>query len=505
MQTKTVGVVIPIYNVEKYLRECLDSVINQSYTNLEIILVNDGSTDENSLNIAKEYTLKDKRITLFDKKNGGQSTARNVGIEYFSGEYKLKNKTQSIKENSLIEFNIEGNNPYEIYTVYKSYKAFNNEKDLTKFTYPIIDYIIFLDSDDYWELSCIEECVPRMDGVEVVWFNARRYYDNIDIPLKIPNTLFENYGFSFECSLSRRLWIEKSLGLSIKSFWFSVMGMIDFNFLKSIRLKFLDSIIHEDNLFGVLLFFQLNNIFILPNKMYIHRMRPNSTMNHDKNITKNNITQYMLDLHGEISCDAKEMKLYLKTYSWCMIAIRLIEFLNRININDDQKLFINKILHNIYSVRLYDESLLTDFKAIAKNRIRIYKYLAHNNQILLGATDHIKNQLTYKLGNQIVKSTSLASMFLLPYKLLLITINHKIEKKILKIMSKKDPKYKSPSLNSYTDHMNALEVKNHLSYKIGQVLIRDCKKWYKGGIIKLPFSMYKVYKDHKRKKKVKIS
>ncbi len=70
MQTKIVGVVIPIYNVEEYLRECLDSVINQTYINLEIILVNDGSTDENSLNIAKEYTLKDKRITLFDKENG---------------------------------------------------------------------------------------------------------------------------------------------------------------------------------------------------------------------------------------------------------------------------------------------------------------------------------------------------------------------------------------------------------------------------------------------------
>ncbi|EOC4416228.1 glycosyltransferase family 2 protein, partial [Campylobacter jejuni] len=82
---KKIGVVIPIYNVEKYLRECLDSVINQTYTNLEIMLVNDGSTDEHSLNIAKEYTLKDKRITLFDKKNGGLSSARNIGIEYFSG------------------------------------------------------------------------------------------------------------------------------------------------------------------------------------------------------------------------------------------------------------------------------------------------------------------------------------------------------------------------------------------------------------------------------------
>nr|HDV6519240.1 glycosyltransferase family 2 protein [Campylobacter jejuni] len=104
-------------------------VINQTYKNLQIVLVNDGSTDENSLNIAKEYTLKDERFILFDKENGGQSTARNVGIEYFSGEYKLKNKTQHIKENSLIEFQLDGNNPYEIYTVYKSYKAFNNEKD----------------------------------------------------------------------------------------------------------------------------------------------------------------------------------------------------------------------------------------------------------------------------------------------------------------------------------------------------------------------------------------
>ncbi|MCW1324738.1 glycosyltransferase family 2 protein, partial [Campylobacter jejuni] len=164
---KTVGVVIPIYNVEKYLKECLDSVINQTYKNLQVVLVNDGSTDENSFNIAKEYTLKDERFILFDKKNGGLSSARNVGIEYFSGEYILKNKTQILETNSLIEFNIEGNNPYEIYTVYKSYKAFHTAKDLADFIYPSIDYIIFLDSDDYWELDCIEECAKRMNGVDV--------------------------------------------------------------------------------------------------------------------------------------------------------------------------------------------------------------------------------------------------------------------------------------------------------------------------------------------------
>ncbi|MPV62918.1 glycosyltransferase, partial [Campylobacter hepaticus] len=65
-----------------------------------MVLVNDGSTDEHSLNIAKEYTLKDERFILFDKENGGLSSARNVGIEYFSQEYEFKNITTHIKENT---------------------------------------------------------------------------------------------------------------------------------------------------------------------------------------------------------------------------------------------------------------------------------------------------------------------------------------------------------------------------------------------------------------------
>ncbi len=88
---------------------------------------------------------------------------------------------------------MDGNNPYNIYKAYKSSQAFNNEKDLTNFTYPNIDYIIFLDSDDYWELNCIEECVPRMDGVEVVWFDHYFYYDDIEQPDIIPKTILESY------------------------------------------------------------------------------------------------------------------------------------------------------------------------------------------------------------------------------------------------------------------------------------------------------------------------
>ncbi|EGM8657659.1 glycosyltransferase, partial [Campylobacter jejuni] len=82
MQDKKVGIVIPIYNVEKYLDECLQSVIDQTYTNLSIVLVNDGSND-NSLSIAKKYALQDERIIIIDKKNGGLSSARNTGIDFF--------------------------------------------------------------------------------------------------------------------------------------------------------------------------------------------------------------------------------------------------------------------------------------------------------------------------------------------------------------------------------------------------------------------------------------
>lgn len=80
------SIIIPIYNVEKYLTKCIESVINQTYKNLEIILVNDGSTD-NSKDIINKYSLIDSRIKIINKKNGGLSDARNVGIEIAKGDY----------------------------------------------------------------------------------------------------------------------------------------------------------------------------------------------------------------------------------------------------------------------------------------------------------------------------------------------------------------------------------------------------------------------------------
>lgn len=85
-QNEKISVIIPIYNVEPYLRQCLDSVVNQTYQNIEIILVDDGSTD-NCGAICDEYAQKDDRIVVIHRKNGGVSAARNDGIDRATGEW----------------------------------------------------------------------------------------------------------------------------------------------------------------------------------------------------------------------------------------------------------------------------------------------------------------------------------------------------------------------------------------------------------------------------------
>ena len=86
MNEELISIIIPVYNVEKYIRYCLDSVINQTYKNLEIIIVDDGSKDSSG-QIADEYALKDSRIKVIHKENGGLSDARNVGLGVITGKY----------------------------------------------------------------------------------------------------------------------------------------------------------------------------------------------------------------------------------------------------------------------------------------------------------------------------------------------------------------------------------------------------------------------------------
>lgn len=98
-----ISIIVPIYNVEKYLERCIKSIINQTYKNIEIILVNDGSTDK-SIEIIKKYKEIDNRIKIINKKNGGLADARNEGTKKANGEYILYvDSDDDIKETTCEE------------------------------------------------------------------------------------------------------------------------------------------------------------------------------------------------------------------------------------------------------------------------------------------------------------------------------------------------------------------------------------------------------------------
>ncbi|WP_148116008.1 MULTISPECIES: glycosyltransferase family 2 protein, partial [Campylobacter] len=173
MNNPLITIIIPIYNVAPYLRECLDSVINQTYKNLDIMLVDDGS-DDGSLNIALEYLGKDERIFLISKENGGQSSARNMGLEFIKGT-KLRSFFEDNIEQDIISFT-------STHTFDKNTKIINKETIKSNFVpiqkryiktniENINDLLVqelpnsiihFLDSDDYFLNDCIELCVKEM-------------------------------------------------------------------------------------------------------------------------------------------------------------------------------------------------------------------------------------------------------------------------------------------------------------------------------------------------------
>lgn len=99
-----VSVIIPIYNAEKSLEKCVNSVINQTYKDLEIILVDDGSTDK-SLTICKSF--KDKRVKVYTQKNSGPSCARNLGLKSSDGNYVIFVDSDDYMENNMIELMLE--------------------------------------------------------------------------------------------------------------------------------------------------------------------------------------------------------------------------------------------------------------------------------------------------------------------------------------------------------------------------------------------------------------
>ena len=123
---KLVSIIVPVFNVEKYLRQCLDSILGQTFNQFEVIIVNDGSTD-NSGAICQEYEARDNRIVYLEKENGGVSEARNLGLDFATSEYIIFIDSDDWIEPTYVEVLYEKIEEYQADIVFENYTSFNDE------------------------------------------------------------------------------------------------------------------------------------------------------------------------------------------------------------------------------------------------------------------------------------------------------------------------------------------------------------------------------------------
>ena len=171
-----ISVIIPAYNVEKYITRCMESLINQTYTNLEIILVDDGSTD-NTSQICDKYAQKDDRIKVIHKQNGGQSEARNQALDIATGKYITFLDSDDYLSEDYIEY------------MYKLLK--NNNADISVCGVQIVNFEDKQYKIDETEVKIYntEEALENMlysEGIEVAVYSKlypKQYFDDIRFPV----------------------------------------------------------------------------------------------------------------------------------------------------------------------------------------------------------------------------------------------------------------------------------------------------------------------------------
>ena len=139
--TEKITVIVPVYNVEHYLDKCLDSLVNQTYKNLEIIVINDGSTDNSGI-ICQEYAQKDNRIVYIEKENGGQAEARNMGLDRMTGSYVTFVDSDDWVESDYVETLYQKIMEYQADIAVGNYYSFNESEGM---------YYFHIFGDSYYE------------------------------------------------------------------------------------------------------------------------------------------------------------------------------------------------------------------------------------------------------------------------------------------------------------------------------------------------------------------
>lgn len=219
-----ISVIVPVYNVEKYVSECLDSLINQTFKEFEIICVNDGSTD-NSLSILKLYAEKDNRIKIINQANGGLSAARNSGLDMAQGKY-----------------------------------------------------VYFLDSDDFIVGDALEKLydISEKENLDILYFGVNNYFeDKVTEDNYFCNDTYYDRKQFFSSAVSGEELFERFL---IENMFVCCVPFqfIRTEFLKNTGIRFKEKMLHEDELFSPQLIVEAKRTMVIEDKFYMRRIRSDS-------------------------------------------------------------------------------------------------------------------------------------------------------------------------------------------------------------------------------------
>lgn len=324
-----VSIIIPCYNVEDYISQCLDSLTGQTYQDIEIICINDGSTDR-TLSIIEKHAVSDARIKLYDQNNKGLSATRTLGIEYAVG-----------------------------------------------------DYIMFVDSDDWLELDCLEILMASQKGFDIICFSYFRDFKNITLEKK----LYLNGAFSAS-DLQRRVvgpineevrYIENLDSLA------TVWGKLyRSDKVKGVNFPEINTIgTWEDGLFNLYVLENCKSIFIIDQPLYHYRKDNQSSVTsifksdlYKKWLYKFELIDQLIKLKDDSFSVALKNRIAISILGLSFVEIRSNKRI--ISKLDNLRMILN---HPVYDVALKDFKLKElpihwkIFYAFAKNKSAFGVYL----------------------------------------------------------------------------------------------------------------------------------
>lgn len=434
-----VSIVIPSLNSIRYIEECLQSVLNQTLQEIEILCVDANSTD-GTLEYLKELESKDKRLKVIvsDKKSYGYQM--NLGIKAAKGEY-----------------------------------------------------LGIVESDDYIKPNMYEELyrIAKEKECDVVKGDILSFEDKEQREFSLNPTAYDKSFYHKIISYTK-----DGAKVLTKAWCMNQSGIYKFDFLREFNISFNESAgaSYQDAGFWFQVFTLARSIYFVKKAHYCYRRdNPNSS-----SVSKAKVycicdefafMRNFLKKHPKIELQTARINAYLRfrDYTWNLGRIAKeykLPFLQRI-----QSEFLELESKGELDWKFFDEFQRAKLERILKSPQEYYQSIASKPK---GAVERVKNQLSYKLGAEILKTKNPMRILRLPFVLYGTFVNHRFEQRVLKALILLKPELKPLRLQDFADYDESLKVKEHLSYRLGSAMLKNP--------FTFPFKIPSIYKNYKRKK-----